>query len=187
MKLRFLLIATFVSSIFNLIFYCLFTRSKFFSEVLFVRGSYAILYGFLICWISLIFIFYFIYKKRFFESVILNFYSSALPSISILLFHSLILVSLERSITVYSLSYLDLYYSKNQFTKNDLNEIISQNYMSNTNVVNKRIKEQINIGYIEKVNNDQYRLTDKAKNFLKKSRFLAKIFNLKTEFLWPRI
>ena len=121
-----------------------------------------------------------------FETVILNFYSSALPSISILLFHSLILVSLERSITVYSLSYLDLYYSKTHFTKNDLKNIIEQKYMSNTNVINKRLKEQINIGYIKKVDNDKYKLTDKAKSFLNKSRILANIFNLNKEFLWPK-
>ena len=107
-------------------------------------------------------------------------------ALKILLFHSLILVSLERSISVYSLSYLDLYYSKTHFTKNDLKKIIEQKYMSNTNVVNKRIIEQINIGYFEKVDNDKYILTDKAKNFLTKSRFLAKIFNLNKEFLWPK-
>lgn len=187
MKLRFLLITSLFSIVFNLVFYFLFTRSQLFSPVLFLRGNFATLYGFLICWIILIIISYFIYKRRLFESIIINFYSSALPSIGILLFHSLILVSLERSITVFTLSYLDLYYSDTYFTKNDFKRIINQNYMKNTDVVNKRIKEQINIGYIKKINDDNYIVTLKAKKFLSNARWLANIFNLNKKFLWPNI
>tara|TARA_A100000164_G_scaffold174735_1_gene155138 strand:- start:77 stop:640 length:564 start_codon:yes stop_codon:yes gene_type:complete len=185
MKLRFLILTTIFSCFFNLIFYVLFTRTKLFSEVLFLRGNLSTLLGFLISWIFLIIISYFIYKNNLIESIILNFYSSALPSISILLFHSLILVSLERSITVYTLSYLDLHYGDIKFTENDFKKIINEKYMSNTNIASKRIKEQIKIGYINKVGDSNYILTTKAKKFLSNSRLLAQLFRLKRTFLWP--
>ena len=185
MKVRFLILTTLFSSIFNLIFYVIFTRTQLLSEVLFLRGNLSTIIGFLICWIFLILISYFIYKNKLIESIVLNFYSSALPTISLLLFHSLILVSLERSITVYTLSYLDLHYSNLYFTENDFKQIINSNYMKDTNIASKRIKEQIKIGYIQKVGNSSYILTNKAKKFLSNSRSLAKLFNLKRTFLWP--
>ena len=186
MKLRFLILTTIFSCFFNLIFYAVFTRTKLFSEVLFLRGNLSTLLGFLICWIFLIIISYFVYKNNLIESIILNFYSSAIPSISILLFHSLILVSLERSITVYTLSYLDLHYRDIKFTENDFKKIINDNYMNNTNIASKRIKEQIKIGYIEEIGGNNYILTNKAKKFLSNSRLLAKLFRLKRTFLWPQ-
>ena len=60
----------------------------------------------------------------------------------------MILVSLERSITVYTLSYLDLHYGEIKFTENDFKQIIDSNYMKDTNIASKG-KEQIKIGYIE--------------------------------------
>ena len=186
MNLRYLILTTIFSSFFNLIFYVVFTRTRLFSEVLFLSGSFSTLVGFLICWIFLILASYFIYKKQIIESLILTFYSSALPSIAILLFHSLILVSLERSITVYTLSYLDLHYRDIKFTENDFKKIIDSNYMKGTNIASKRIKEQIKIGYIEEIGDKNYILTNKAKKFLSNSRSLAKIFKLKRTFLWPK-
>ena len=186
MKVRFLILATLFSAFFNLIFYVVFTRTRLFSEVLFLSGNFSALLGFLICWIFLICTSYFIYKKKLIESLVINFYSSALPSISILLFHSLILVSLERSITVYTLSYLDLHYSEIKFTENDFKQIIDSNYMKDTNIASKRIKEQIKIGYIESLGDSNYILTRKAKRFLSDSRSLAKLFRLKRTFLWPK-
>ena len=166
MKVRFLILATLFSAFFNLIFYVLFTRTRLFSEVLFLSGNFSALLGFLICWIFLILTSYFIYKKKLIESIVLNFYSSALPSISILLFHSLILVSLERSITVYTLSYLDLHYGEIKFTENDFKQIIDSNYMKDTNIASKSIKAQIKIGYIKDLGDRNYILTSKARRFL---------------------
>ena len=186
MKLRYLILATLFSSFFNLIFYVVFTRTRLFSEVLFLSGSFSTLVGFLICWIFLTLASYYIYKKKLIESLILNFYSSTLPSISILLFHSLILVSLERSITVYTLSYLDLHYQDTKFTENDFKQIIDSNYMKDTNIASKRINEQIKIGYIKDIGENNYILTNKARKFLYNSRSLAKIFKLKRTFLWPK-
>ena len=57
--------------------------------------------------------------------------------------------------------------------------------MEKTNISSKRINEQISIGYTEEIQKGQYVITEKAKNFLNTSRKLAKIFNLKREFLWP--
>ena len=57
--------------------------------------------------------------------------------------------------------------------------------MKKTNVTSKRIFEQINIGYFEQVDNDTFILTKKAKNFLKKSRFISDAFRIKRTFLWP--
>ena len=186
MKIRFLLLATIFSSILNFLIYVFLTRSSFFSNVLFVRGNFAIFLGFIFCWLAIGTFFYFLYKRKIIRFLIISLYSTALPSITLMLFHSLILVSLERSITVYTLSFLDLYYSNRSFTKNDFKKIIQSNYMENTNVASKRISEQINIGYVKEIGEGNYILTKKAKSFLKNSRNLANIFRLKKDFLWPK-
>ena len=98
----------------------------------------------------------------------------------------MILVSLERSITVYTLSYLDLHYGEIKFTENDFKQIIDSNYMKDTNIASKRIKEQIKIGYIKDLGDRNYILTSKARRFLSNSRSLAKLFRLKRTFLWPK-
>ena len=54
MKLRYLILTTIFSSFFNLIFYVVFTRTRLFSEVLFLSGNFSAILGFLICWIFLI-------------------------------------------------------------------------------------------------------------------------------------
>ena len=58
--------------------------------------------------------------------------------------------------------------------------------MKDTNIASKRINEQIKIGYIEDIGENNYILTNKARNFLSNSRSLAKIFKLKRTFLWPK-
>ena len=185
MRIRFLICSTFFSCLFNAFLYLILTRSSYFSSVLFIRGNIAITLSFLICWVLLTIFSYFLYQKKIIELIIISFYSSALPSIALMLFHSLILVSLERSITVYTLAYIDTYYSEKIFDRSDFKKIIKSDYMENTNISSKRINEQINIGYIKEIQKGQYILTKKAKNFLNTSRKLAKIFNLRREFLWP--
>lgn len=82
-----------------------------------------------------------------------------------MLFHSLILVSLERSITVYTLAYIDTYYSEKIFDKSDFKKIIKSDYMEKTNISSKRINEQINIGYIKEIQNDNIYLQKKQRIF----------------------
>ena len=181
----YLIFSTVLSFIVTIIFYIFFTRYNFFSPILFVRGNIAIGVAFIFLWTTLTFISYFAYKTKLIKQVIINFYSTALPVLFVLLFHTLILVSYERSISVYTLAYLDAHFENQTFTSDDFSKIINEGYMKKTNVTSKRIFEQINIGYFEQVDNDTFILTKKAKNFLKKSRFISDAFRIKRTFLWP--
>ena len=181
----YLIFSTILSFIATVIFYLFLTRYNFFSPVLFVRGNISIGLAFLFLWITLSFISSFFYKKNLFKLIIVNFYSTSLPALVVLIFHTLILVSYERSISVYSLAYLDAHFADKTFTSADFSKIIKEGYMKKTNVTSKRIFEQINIGYFEQVGNDKYILTKKAKDFLQKSRVISDTFKIKRAFLWP--
>ena len=185
-KIKVLLFWTLVSSILTSFSYLYFTRNEYFSEVLFIRGHWAILIGFFICsFFGTVFIF-FISKNKLFISFIASLYSSIIPFLLISWFHSLILVSYERSITVYTISYLDRHFDNQLFNKIDFYNVIFEGYMKNTNVIQKRIDEQIRIGYIKKIDEDTYKLTPKAKRFLSNSRRIARLFNIKMDFLSPK-
>ena len=184
-KIKILVFWTILSTLITSLTYVYFTRNKYFSEILFIRGHWAIFIGFIICTLLGTLFIYFTSKNKIFISLFSSIYSSIIPFLIISWFHSLILVSYERSITVYTISYLDKYFDKKSFNKEDFYNVIFQGYMKNTNVIQKRIDEQLRIGYIKKIDKDNYKLTSKAKRFLRKSRQVAKLFKIKMDFLAP--
>ena len=181
----YLVFTTIISFLLTVVFYLFFTKYSFFSPVLFVRGNISIALSFLFLWSILTFISYSIQKKNFIKLIFINFYSTVLPALMVLLFHTLILVSYERSITVYALAYLESHFSDKTFNKSDFSRIINEGYMKKTNVSSKRIYEQINIGYFKQIGEDKFILTKKAKDFIKKSRVISDAFKIKRTFLWP--
>tara|TARA_B100001989_G_C24490261_1_gene439162 strand:+ start:579 stop:1160 length:582 start_codon:yes stop_codon:yes gene_type:complete len=181
----YLILSTFVSTIFTILFYVLLTRFGFFSPVLFLRGNISIALSFLFLWAILTSISYYFKKKNFIKLIIINFYSTFLPALLVLIFHILFLVSYERSISVYALAYLESHFADKIFTSADFSRIINDGYMKKTNATKKRIFEQINIGYFEKVDDDKFVLTKKAKDFIRQSRFISDTFKIKRTFLWP--
>ncbi len=184
--ITYLILSTIISTLITILFYLFFTRYGFFSPVLFLRGNISIALAFLFLWAILTAISYYFQKKNFIKLIIINFYSSIIPSLLLLLFHTLILVSYERSISVYTLAYLDSHFSDRIFTSTDISRIINDGYMKKTNVTEKRIFEQINIGYFKKVDDDKFVLTKKAKDFIRNSRFISDKFKIKRTFLWPK-
>ncbi len=184
-QIFYLIFSTILSFIITTIFYIFLTRNNFFSPVLFVRGNISIALSFILLWTILSFISYYFQKKNFINFTILNFYSTLVPALILLLFHTLILVSYERSISVYTLAYLESHFADKTFTSSDFSKVINDGYMKKTNVTSKRIFEQMNIGYIKKIDNDKFILTNKARDFIKKSRVISDIFKIKRTFLWP--
>ena len=184
-QIFYLIFSTILSFIITTIFYIFLTRNNFFSPVLFVRGNISIALSFILLWTILSFISYYFQKKNFINFTILNFYSTLVPALILLLFHTLILVSYERSISVYTLAYLESHFADKTFTSSDFSKVINEGYMKKTNVTSKRIFEQMNIGYIKKIDNDKFILTNKARDFIKKSRVISDIFKIKRTFLWP--
>ena len=181
----YLVFSTILSFLLTVVFYLFFTKYSFFSPVLFVRGNISIALSFIFLWSILTLISYSIQKKNFIKLIFINFYSTVLPALIVLLFHTLILVSYERSITVYALAYLESHFSDKAFNKSDFSRIINEGYMKKTNVSSKRIYEQINIGYFKQIGEDKFILTKKAKDFIKKSRVISDTFKIKRTFLWP--
>ena len=184
-QIFYLIFSTILSFIITTIFYIFLTRNNFFSPVLFVRGNISIALSFILLWTILSFISYYFQKKNFINFTILNFYSTLVPALILLLFHTLILVSYERSISVYTLAYLESHFADKTFTSSDFSKVINDGYMKKTNVTSKRIFEQMNIGYIKKIDNDKFILTNKARDFIKKSRVISDTFKIKRTFLWP--
>lgn len=184
-QIFYLIFSTILSFIITTIFYIFLTRNNFFSPVLFVRGNISIALSFILLWTILSFISYYFQKKNFINFTILNFYSTLVPALILLLFHTLILVSYERSISVYTLAYLESHFADKTFTSSDFSKVINEGYMKKTNVTSKRIFEQMNIGYIKKIDNDKFILTNKARDFIKKSRVISDTFKIKRTFLWP--
>ena len=110
----------------------------------------------------------------------------ATPIFLVALFHSLYLVSLDRSLSVYFLSYLSSYSSNSSFTKNDVNKILLKGYFSSADPVDRRLAEQIKLGYIEQKGNDSYLLTTRGKKLVKNFQYLVRTFSLNPEFVYPK-
>ena len=110
----------------------------------------------------------------------------ATPIFLVALFHSLYLASLDRSLSVYFLSYLSSYSSNSSFTKNDVNKILLKGYFSSADPVDRRLAEQIKLGYIEQKGNDSYLLTTRGKKLVKNFQYLVRTFSLNPEFVYPK-
>ena len=125
------------------------------------------------------------FKSIFLQAI--SFFIVGFSSVSTMLsFHTLYIVSLDRSISVYSLSYLRTYYNDKFFKANLLDEIIKKGYFDGKYASERRVKEQLAIDYFEKNDLGELRLTNKAKRFVDTGRILAKLFNLDRKYLWPK-
>ena len=64
-------------------------------------------------------------------------------------FHTLFIVSLDRSISVYTLSYLLTYYKDLEFNDQLVNNIIKKGFLEGDMAAKRRINEQLKIGYFK--------------------------------------
>lgn len=98
---------------------------------------------------------------------------------------SLIPVTVERSISVYMLSYLDENYPQT-ITKDQFEKVFNQQYIHDFGAFEKRFKEQLDTGSLEFIpENNSYRITDKGKKIVNLFRFCADIFGTEKKLIYP--
>ncbi|MBQ2204613.1 MAG: hypothetical protein II411_01805 [Lachnospiraceae bacterium] len=100
-----------------------------------------------------------------------------------MVFFILVPVTVERSVSVYMLSYADE--SDTNFTKSDIENSFIDIYLKDFGAFDKRFDEQIETGTIEKVNDNEYRLNDRGRFIVRLFRFIANVFNTDKKLVNP--
>lgn len=98
-------------------------------------------------------------------------------------FISLVIVSLDRSISVLLLSEM-ADQKDHAFNKKELEKIYTDIYISEYDPINRRINEQLSSGNFEKIN-DGYKITSRGRNLVVFFRALAKVYPVNNQFLFP--
>ena len=100
-----------------------------------------------------------------------------------MVFFILVPVTVERSVSVYMLSYADE--SDTNFTKSDIENSFIDIYLKDFGAFDKRFDEQIETGTIEKVNDNEYRLNDRGRFIVRLFRFITNVFNTDKKLVNP--
>ncbi len=93
---------------------------------------------------------------------------------------TLIPVTVERSVSVFMLSYME----DGTYTKEDIEEAFAEKYVSEYGAFNKRFNEQIVTGSIEETD-DGYKLTDRGMFIVSMFRGVSKLFNTDERLVFP--
>ncbi|MCI6282959.1 hypothetical protein [Selenomonas sp.] len=99
-------------------------------------------------------------------------------------FLSLVLVSLDRSISVFVLSEMTTHETK-VYSKDEIRHLIYDVWLNDYNAAERRIDEQLVSKNIEPVG-DGYRISLGGKRFILLCRKIAVIFPVDDKFLYPR-
>lgn len=182
-----------ISFLFAFLFYFLAVRIRFF-DILFFDGIFGIFLGITLFFCALFT--YLLVRKRLNIKINsrINIIKTCLsilvitssPALFLSTFHSLYIVSLDRSLSVYVLSYLDKFYANKSFSDIDISQILSEGYFSSDQAVQRRIKEQIAMKYFIPINDSEYILSDKGKRFVRVSKFFVNFFNVNKKFTHPK-
>ena len=98
---------------------------------------------------------------------------------------SLIPVTVERSISVYMLSYLDENYPQT-ITKDEFEKTFYKQYIHDFGAFDKRFKEQLDTGSIEYIpKENSYQITEKGKKIVGLFRFFADLFGTEKKLIYP--
>ena len=167
----------------NIILYYAFLRIKFLG-IVFLDGLLGILVSiFILLIISLVSSQK--SEKNFLNKFFTVFLISLNPSFLIIAFHLIYPVSLDRSISVYTLSYVKTYFDRKEFNDNDINKIIKNGFLKGKSASKRRINEQIKVGNFKRLKNGNLILTRRGNDFVNSSRFSANLFGLSKDYLWP--
>ncbi len=98
---------------------------------------------------------------------------------------TLIPVTVERSVSVFMLSYMESY-SDELYSEEKMTKIFEDVYVDSFSAFKKRFHEQIVTGTIDEVNEDGYRINDKGKFIVHLFRRVAKWFNMDTKLVYPQ-
>ena len=98
---------------------------------------------------------------------------------------TLIPVTVERSVSVFMLSYMDSYQDES-YSESKMTKIFEDIYVDEFKAFDKRFNEQIVTGTIEEVSDGEYKINDNGKFIVKMFRTVAKWFNMDTKLVYPR-
>ncbi|MDT3663772.1 MAG: hypothetical protein ROM54_09725 [Anaerobiospirillum sp.] len=100
-------------------------------------------------------------------------------------FLSLILVSLDRSISVYLISYMASH-EEQSFTIPELEHIFLSGYVEGSGAMARRMKEQRATGTVEEIAPHVYQISTGGKRMVALWQVLAEIYPVDQQFLYPK-
>lgn len=101
-----------------------------------------------------------------------------------MVFFILVPVTVERSVSVFMLSYMDQS-EDNHFTQEEIGEIFVDKYVDEFGAFEKRFDEQIETGTIVKNEDGTYSLTDGGRTIVKMFRFISDMFETDKRLVYP--
>lgn len=110
-------------------------------------------------------------------------YAAIIASLIHVAFFGVVVVSFDRSISVYFLS--SMYEREENFRTKDLEALLWEGYFIGQSATKRRIEEQTHIGNMAINSTGEIYLTDKGRRFVEMSRIIAQLYNTRQEFLWP--
>ncbi|MBQ6025548.1 MAG: hypothetical protein IJL20_08075 [Lachnospiraceae bacterium] len=101
-----------------------------------------------------------------------------------MVFFTLIPVTVERSVSVFMLSYMDTY-SDRTYTEDEVAEIFVEKYVDEYGAFEKRFDEQLTTGTIVQNADGTYSITDKGRFIVKLFRLISDIFDTDERLVNP--
>ena len=101
-----------------------------------------------------------------------------------MVFFTLIPVTVERSVSVFMLSYMDTY-SDRTYTQDQVAEIFVDKYVNEYGAFEKRFDEQLTTGTIVQNPDGTYSITDKGRFIVKLFRLISDVFNTDERLVEP--
>lgn len=101
-----------------------------------------------------------------------------------MVFFTLIPVTVERSVSVFMLSYMDTY-SDRTYTQDEVAEIFVDKYVNEYGAFEKRFDEQLTTGTIVQNSDGTYSITDKGRFIVKLFRLISDVFDTDERLVEP--
>ena len=101
-----------------------------------------------------------------------------------MVFFTLVPVTVERSVSVFMLSYMDTYEDKT-YTEEEISKIFIDKYVYEYEAFRKRFDEQLATGSIEENPDGSYSITSKGKFIVKLFRTVSDLFETDPRLVYP--
>ena len=101
-----------------------------------------------------------------------------------MVFFTLIPVTVERSVSVFMLSYMDTY-DERTYTEDEISEIFVDKYVNEYGAFEKRFDEQLTTGTIEKNADGSYSITSKGRLIVNLFRLISDVFETDKRLVDP--
>ena len=102
----------------------------------------------------------------------------------LMVFFTLIPVTVERSVSVFMLSYMDTY-DERTYTEDEISEIFVDKYVNEYGAFEKRFDEQLTTGTIEKNADGSYSITSKGRLIVNLFKLISDVFETDKRLVDP--